>query len=85
MEFIGPQCDEEGKGKSSYEVRGVSPEYQASQFVYDAASDIFRCPQGKILGYEGKNERHSQVSYKYRARREDCQALSCERTMLFRQ
>ena len=72
VEFIGPQCDEGGKGKSSYEERGVSPEYHASQFVYDAATDSFRCPQGKTLCYEGKEERNSQVSYKYRAPMADC-------------
>jgi transposase len=72
-EFIGPQCDDQGKGKSSYEGRGVSPAYYSSQFVYDAATDSFRCPQGKILSYEGKEERHTQVSYRYRAQRSDCQ------------
>jgi transposase len=73
VEFIGPQCDEAGKGKSSYEGRGVSPEYHSSLFVYDAATNSFRCPQGKILSYEGKEERNSQVSYKYRAAMADCQ------------
>lgn len=74
VEFIGPQCDEEGKGKSSYEGRGVSPEYHSSRFVYDAFTDSFRCPQGKTLHYEGKEKRNSQVSYKYRAALADCQA-----------
>jgi transposase len=73
VEFIGPQCDEAGKGKSSYESRGVSPEYHASQCVYDAAADSFRCPQGKTLEYEGKNERASELNYKYRAEMADCQ------------
>ena len=73
VEFIGPDCDEAGKGKSSYEGRGVSAEYHGSQFVYDAAGDSFRCPQGKTLSYEGKEERNTQVSYRYRAQRSDCQ------------
>jgi hypothetical protein len=76
VEFIGPFCDEAGKGKSSYEGRGVSPEYHSSQFIYDAASDSFRCPQGKILSYEGKEERNTQVSYRYRAQRSDCQGCA---------
>ena len=74
VEFIGPQCDEEGKGKSSYQGRGVSPEYHSSLFVYDTATDSFRCPQGKTLHYEGKDERNSQVSHRYRAEMADCQA-----------
>lgn len=74
VEFIGPPCDETGKGKNSYDRRGVSPEYESSQFVYDPVADTFRCPQGKLLHHEGKEERNSQVSYKYRAQMEDCQA-----------
>jgi transposase len=73
IEFIAPCVDEAGKGQSSYEGRGVSPEYHSSQFVYDVHSDSYRCPQGKILSYEGKEQRHMQVSYRYRAQRSDCQ------------
>ena len=58
IEFIGPCVDEAGKGESSYEGRGVSAEYYSSQFIYDAQSDSYRCPQGKTLRYEGKEERH---------------------------
>lgn len=76
IEFIAPCVDEAGKGKSSYEGRGVSPEYYSSAFVYDAQSDSYRCPQGKILSYEGKEERHTQVSYRYRAQRSDCQGCA---------
>jgi hypothetical protein len=72
VEFIGPCGDEAGKGKSSYEGRGVSAAYHSAQFVYDAQSDSYRCPQGKILSYEGKEQRHTQVSYRYRAERSDC-------------
>ena len=73
IEFIAPCVDEASKGLSSYDGRGVSPEYYSSQFVYDVHSDSYRCPQGKILSYEGKEERHMQVSYRYRAQRSDCQ------------
>jgi transposase len=73
IEFIAPCVDEAGKGESSYEGRGVSAAYHSSAFVYDAQSDSYRCPQGKILSYEGKEKRHMQVSYRYRAQRSDCQ------------
>jgi transposase len=73
IEFIAPCVDEAGKGESSYEGRGVSPEYHSTAFVYDAQTDSYRCPQGRILRYEGKEERHLQVSYRYRAQRSDCQ------------
>lgn len=73
IEFIGPCVDEAGKGESSYQGRGVSSAYYSTAFVYDAPSDSYRCPQGKILSYEGKEERYMQVSYRYRAQRSDCQ------------
>jgi transposase len=73
IEFIAPCVDEAGKGESCYEGRGVRPEYHSTAFVYDAQTDSYRCPQGKILKYEGKEERHMQVSYRYRAQRSDCQ------------
>ena len=76
IEFIAPCVDEAGKGESSYEGRGVSPAYRSSAFVYDAQTDSYRCPQGKILKYEGKEERHLQVSYRYRAQRSDCQGCA---------
>jgi hypothetical protein len=55
IEFIGPCGDDAGKGKSSYEGRGVSAQYHSSQFVYDAQSDSYRCPQGKTCPMRGKN------------------------------
>lgn len=73
IEYIAPCVDEAGKGQSSYDNRGVSAEYQSSQFIYDAQSNSYRCPQGKILSYEGKEQRHLQLSYRYRAKRSDCQ------------
>jgi len=73
IEYIAPCVDEAGKGQSSYDHRGVSAEYHSSQFIYDAQTNSYRCPQGKILKYEGKEERHLQLSYRYRAQRSDCQ------------
>jgi hypothetical protein len=78
IEFIAPCVDEAGKGESSYEGRGVSPAYHSTAFVYDAQSDSYRCPQGKILRYEGQEERHMQVSYRYRAQRSDCQGCAAK-------
>lgn len=76
IELIAPCVDEVGKGASSYEGRGVSPKYHSSAFVYDAQTDSYRCPQAKILKYEGKEERHLQMSYRYRAQRSDCQGCA---------
>jgi len=73
IEYIAPWVDEAGKGQSSYDNRGVSAEYHSSRFIYDAQTNSYLCPQGKILSYEGKEPRHLQVSYRYRAKRSDCE------------
>lgn len=73
IEYIAPSVDEAGKGQSSYDNRGVSGEYHSSKFIYDAQSNSYRCPQGKTLFYEGKEQRHLQQSYRYRAKRSDCE------------
>lgn len=73
IEYIAPCVDEAGKGQSSYDNRGVSDEYHSSRFIYDAQTNSYLCPQGKILSYEGKEQRHLQVSYRYRAKRLDCE------------
>jgi len=73
IEYIAPCVDEAGKGQSSYDSRGVSAEYHTSQFIYDAQTNSYLCPQGKTLSYEGKEQRHLQLSYRYRAKRSDCQ------------
>ena len=72
IEYIAPCVDEAGKGQSSYDSRGVSEAYHSSQFTYDAQSNSYLCPQGKSLSYQGKEQRHLQVSYRYRAQRSDC-------------
>ena len=76
IEYIAPCVDEAGKGQSSYDNRGVSAEYQSSRFIYDVQSNSYLCPQGKTLSYEGKEQRHLQVSYRYRAKRSDCEGCS---------
>jgi hypothetical protein len=74
VEFIGPLCDEAGKGKGTYNQCGVSVEYYASQFVYDSVTDTFRCPQGKTLRHVAQYECNLHVSHKYCAVSADCRA-----------
>jgi len=73
VDFIAPQCDEAGKAKSNFESRGVSKNYESSQFVYDGASNSYRCPQGKPLCCKSKDESDSKIVFLYRADFADCQ------------
>jgi transposase len=74
VDFIGPQCNDQGKGKHLYQGRGISAEYHNSKFVYEAESDRYVCPRGRILVYDSKEERKSIVIFRYRAEKADCQA-----------
>ncbi len=72
VDFIAPPCDEAAKGKSNYATHGISPDYAASRFLYDAATDIYRCPQGKTLDLQARCEEDSKIVHKYCANSDDC-------------
>jgi len=88
IDLIGP----EPRGKSadanrrkSYKHRGVSPEYEATKFVYDEATKTYVCPQGKRLRYDAKYECSGTMRYRYKASEQDCKTcpakpLCCPRT-----
>jgi transposase len=53
--------------------RGIDPAFYPDQFSYDAASDTYRCPQGKQLPYQ--TTKHDRVGVErkvYKARAADC-------------
>jgi len=88
IDLVGPQPRgkaAETNRRKSYQHRGVSPEYEASKFAYDAATKTYVCPQGKRLRYDAKYECHGTMRYRYKASEQDCQtcpvkALCCPRT-----
>lgn len=82
VDLIGPAPSEIAahvNRTKSYSSRGVSPAYEASQFVYDPASDAYRCPQGKVLRYDAVYIRDGTQSIRYRARAADCLACPAKR------
>jgi len=82
VELIGPAPTDDpvtASRTTSYGHRGVSPAYEASQFVYDPASDSYRCPQGKLLRYDATYVRDGTQRLRYKARAADCQACPAKR------
>ncbi len=82
VELIGPAPTDDpvtASRTTSYHHRGVSPAYAASQFVYDEASDTYRCPQGKILRYDAVYVRDGTRRLRYKARAADCRACPAKR------
>lgn len=77
IDLVGPEPDDkasQANRRKSYQYHGVSPEYEASKFVYDAATKTCACPQGKRLRYDAKYELHGAMRYRYKASKQDCQA-----------
>ncbi len=59
IDLIGPEPrskSADANRRKSYKHRGVSPEYEASKFIYDEATKTYVCPQGKRLRYDAKYE-----------------------------
>ena len=76
IDLVGPEPDDKtarANRRKSYQHHGVSPEYEASKFVYDAATKTYVCPQGKHLRYDAKQESHGAMRYRYKASKQDCQ------------
>jgi transposase len=74
IDLIGPVPDSSARTEAGLEQRGVSPEFFPSAFVYEVASNSYRCPAGKTLAYEGREKKGPTTRYRYRARPADCQA-----------
>jgi transposase len=76
IDLVGPEPDDKTaqiNRRKSYQHHGVSSEYEASKFVYDAATKSCVCPQGKHLRYDAKYESHGTMRYRYKASQQDCQ------------
>lgn len=75
IDLVGPEPEDKAQTnrRKSYRHRGVSPEYEASKFVWDAATKTYMCPQGKRLRYNAKYESHGTMRYRYKASKQDCQ------------
>ncbi|MFV1981157.1 MAG: IS1182 family transposase [Rhodothermia bacterium] len=76
IDLIGPESENKSakaNRSKSYKHYGVSEEYEASKFVFDAETNTYVCPQGKHLRYDAKQESHGTKRYRYKASKQDCQ------------
>ena len=75
IDLVAPTPTERGAAANrakSYKHHGVQEAYESSQFVYDAAADTYRCPEGRVLHYDAKYPRHGTIRRRYAAAAEDC-------------
>ncbi len=75
VDLIGPDIDNASQSTGQLERRGIDPKFYPKYFNYNAETDTYTCPTGKILKYESKEKRIGITKYKYRASVSDC--LGC--------
>jgi hypothetical protein len=73
VDLIGPMDDGAGQSAGQLERRGVDEAFYPKAFRYDKEADTYECPAGKVLRYEGKEERVGCAKYRYRASVHDCE------------
>jgi transposase len=56
--------------------RGVAREFYPEAFGYDSDTDRYRCPAGRVLSYETREQHGGWWHYRYRARASDCQSCA---------
>jgi len=76
IDLIGPMGTGVGQARGQLNRRGVDPAFYPEAFCYDAITDTYRCPAGKVLRHEGEERRVGRTDYKYRASAASCQACS---------
>lgn len=74
VDLVGSLPEHEGQSVGQMKRRGVSPEFYPAAFVYEAAQDLYRCPAGHELRYEGREQRTGVVQHLYRAPASVCEA-----------
>jgi transposase len=85
IDLIGPLREARKAPWDPLKRRGVSPEFYAEAFSYDASTDRYRCRGEKLLRFETEQRKPGWVSRRYRARLADCrscrfQAQCCPNT-----
>jgi transposase len=79
VNLIGPIGDGIEKSVGQLNRRGVEEGFRPGAFRYDEGSDTYRCPAGKVLRPDGKEEQPGRINYRYRARGVDCQLCAFRR------
>jgi transposase len=72
IDLIGAFLEKKESSAGGFENRGIAPAYRPEFFTYDAEGNVYRCPVGKRLTYQGKQQRDGRIRYSYQA--SDCRA-----------
>jgi transposase len=73
IDLIGPMGDGAEQSVGQLNRRGVDEAFRPEAFHYDEGSNTYRCPAGRVLRPDGKEEQPGRINYLYRAKGTDCQ------------
>ncbi len=74
IDLIGPLRETNKAPWDSLKRRAVSKEFYPETFSYDASTDRYTCPAGKLLKFETQERQKGWVKRRYRARASDCRS-----------
>lgn len=74
IDLIAPLGERKKPGWDVLKRNGVTPQFYPEAFCYDALTDTYRCPAGKVLSFETEERPAGWVKRRYRARRADCRS-----------
>lgn len=74
VDLIGSMGTGVSQSSGQMKRRGVDVAFYPEAFRYDAISDTYLCPAGKVLRYHDEDKRVGRTDYKYRASIGDCQS-----------
>ncbi len=78
VDLIGALPERSGVAPDGLKQRGVSSDFYPPAFEYDEGADCYRCPAGKVLGYETQERRGATLQRRYRAKVSDCRVCEFE-------
>ena len=76
VDLIGALPERRAVAPNRLEQRGVSLEFYPQAFTYDVSTDSYRCPAGKVLKFEGKQQQSASLHRRYRAKVRDCKGCA---------
>jgi transposase len=76
VDLIGALPERSGILVNRLEQRGVGRDFYPQAFEYDESADCYRCPAGKVLGYETRERQGATLRRRYRAKASECRV--CE-------
>jgi len=72
VDFFGSMQNSTGTRQALFKRHGTAFDFYADKFSHHPESNTYTCPAGKVLTYQGKQERPGAIEHRYQAQRSDC-------------